>query len=135
MFPSEFNQLLVLNPTGANENHTVSCVIRLDVRRQVIPFDGQNVGFRSEYGSAERLIFRKSVYFATELKGGQCSLWNATACRWSKTTSSNCLSTSCCSRNITSRSLSIALLSNFEFCRMSLIISTALGTSLRKLFA
>ena len=35
--------------------------------------------------------------------------WNAVACRWSKTTSSSCLSTSSCSRRITSRSRSIAL--------------------------
>jgi len=62
-----------------------------------------------------------------ERPSGVC--WNAVACRWSNSTSCGSFSTSSFSRRMMDFSISTALLSSSEFCRMSASSSTDLGTS------
>jgi hypothetical protein len=47
----------VIDSTGSNQDHTICSVVGLDVVGQVIALDGENVGFRSKDGSAQRLTW------------------------------------------------------------------------------
>ena len=49
------DELFVVDAAGADEDHTVSGVIRLNVRRKVIALDGQDVLLGAEDGAAEGL--------------------------------------------------------------------------------
>ena len=55
MLLGELDELIVLDTTGADEDHAVGGVVRLDVRREIVLFDGKDVVFRAEDGPAKRL--------------------------------------------------------------------------------
>ena len=58
MLAGEFDKFFVLDTTSTNEDHTVSGIVRLDVRREVVTVDGENVLFGTKDRAAERLTFR-----------------------------------------------------------------------------
>lgn len=49
------HQLLVVDAAGADKNHAVSGVVRLDVRDEVITLDGEDVGLGAEDGAPKGL--------------------------------------------------------------------------------
>src|ERR1700684_4272246 len=46
---------------STDEDHTVGGIVRLNIRRQVILFNGQDICFGAEDGSTKRLTFGKLV--------------------------------------------------------------------------
>ena len=52
---SELDELRVVDTTGTDENHAVSSVVGLDVRREVIAFDGEDVLLGTEDGATKGL--------------------------------------------------------------------------------
>ena len=59
MLLSQRNQLLVINGTSSNQNHAVRGVVGLDVVREVVALNGEDVGLWSEDGSAKRLTWQR----------------------------------------------------------------------------
>ena len=52
----ELDELVVRDAAGADEDHAVRCVVRLDVVGQLVAGDGLDVLFRAEDGAAEGLV-------------------------------------------------------------------------------
>src|SRR6266567_4472459 len=55
VFFGEFYKLLVVNTTCTNQDHTISGVVGLDIIREIITLDGQNVCFGAENCPAKGL--------------------------------------------------------------------------------
>lgn len=128
----ELDEGFVLDGTGTDQGHSVGSVVFGNVGLEVRLGDRVDVFLGTEDGVPKRgaCIVLASLC-ATRLDAP----WKATECKWSKTTSSYCFSTSSCSLRMTSRSLSIADSSSLEFWRMSERMSTAWGTSLSNALA
>ena len=47
----------MIDGTGSNQDHTVRSVVGLDVVREVIALDGENIGLWSKDGPAKRLTW------------------------------------------------------------------------------
>jgi hypothetical protein len=101
----------MIDATGTNKAHVVGGVVGLNIRRKVITLDGKNVLLWAEDCVTECLTCAMEVINGVpgcNLDGGGIlgNQWHG----WSNTTSSSCLSTSCCSHKMTSRSCPMALL-------------------------
>lgn len=55
MLLGEFHELVVLDSSSANKNHTVSSVVSLDVIREVLALDREDVFPGTKDGPAESL--------------------------------------------------------------------------------
>jgi hypothetical protein len=53
---SKVHQLLVVNTSGTNKDHTIGGVVSFDVGVKVVTFDGKNVGFGAKNGTSKWLI-------------------------------------------------------------------------------
>lgn len=61
MLLCQLDKLIMVNPTGTNEDHAVSGVVGLDVGVEIISVDGKNVGLGSKDGPAKWLAWKKAL--------------------------------------------------------------------------
>ena len=57
MFFGQLYKFLVVNTACTNQNHAIRSIVGLDVIREIIPLDGQNVGFGTKNCAAEGLTY------------------------------------------------------------------------------
>lgn len=69
MFLGQRNELLVIDGTGSDQDHTICSVVGLDVVGEIVTFDRENIGFRAKDGSAERLTWWKISLGGGDIEG------------------------------------------------------------------